>query len=225
MDARGANGQSQRIEADRPLRRDAVENRRRVLEAAANVFAVHGLDAPVEDIAQAAGVGMGTLYRRFPTKEALIEQLVGDFFESVLDAGRQAMHATDGSGFETFVRHTVSLQASHRGCISRLWQNPVPETVVAEFDHLLDHLLKRAQTVGRIRTDCTSADVMMLFWAARGIIEAGGRSHRRPVTAIWTSCWPASDQTPPSLTTHRSPAEGRLHERSRHREGAGNNPE
>jgi AcrR family transcriptional regulator len=75
-DARGATGQSQRVEADRPLRRDAIENRRRVLDAAATVFAAHGLDAPVEEIAHAAGVGMGTLYRRFPNKEALIEQLM-----------------------------------------------------------------------------------------------------------------------------------------------------
>jgi AcrR family transcriptional regulator len=172
---RGADGRSQRIAATRPLRRDAIENRRRLLEAAARVFALHGLDSPVEEVAHAAGVGVGTLYRHFPTKEALIEQLVSDFFESVIDAGRQAMQATDGSGFETFVRHTISLQASHRECISRLWQAHARETEIAEFDQLLDILLTRAQTAGRIRNDCTSADVMVVFWAARGIIEAGGQ--------------------------------------------------
>jgi AcrR family transcriptional regulator len=168
-----ASGRPQRSEAARPLRRDALENRRRVIEAAARVFAVHGLEAPVEEIARAAGVGMGTVYRRFPNKEALIEELVSEFFESVVDAARQAMHATDGSGFETLVRQTVALQASHQGCVSRLWQTPAKETHAAEFDQLLDDLLKRAQTAGRIRSDCTSADVMMVFWAARGIIEAG----------------------------------------------------
>lgn len=167
---------SAQTEADRPLRRDAQENRRRVLEAAAQVFAVHGLDAPVEEIAQAAGVGMGTLYRRFPTKEALIDQLVNDFFDTVLAAGRQALEATDGTGFESFVRQTVLLQASHRGCISRLWRDAVPERVVAEVRRLLAELLERAKSSGRIRSDCSTTDVMVLFWAARGIIEAGGEA-------------------------------------------------
>ncbi len=57
--------------ADRPLRRDAEHNRQRLLDAAADVFAEHGLEASVEEIARTAGVGMGTLYRRFPTKDAL----------------------------------------------------------------------------------------------------------------------------------------------------------
>ena len=171
--ARSAIGQSRRSESGRPLRRDALENRRRVLEAAARIFAVHGLDAPVEEIAHAAGVGMGTVYRRFPNKEALIEEIVSEFFESVVAAAQEAMQAADGSGFETFVRQTVSLQASHRGCVSRLWRTSEKEARAAEFDRLLEQLLEQAKTAGRIRTDTTPADVMMVFWAARGIIEAG----------------------------------------------------
>ncbi|MDQ1718021.1 MAG: hypothetical protein QOE89_1974, partial [Pseudonocardiales bacterium] len=63
--------------AARPLRRDAAENRERLLDAAIQVFAEHGLDAGVDEVARVAGVGTGTLYRRFPTKQALIDELVG----------------------------------------------------------------------------------------------------------------------------------------------------
>ena len=64
--------------SERPLRRDAAENRRRLLDAATEVFSAHGLDGSVEEVARVAGVGMGTLYRRFPTKQDLIDTLVGD---------------------------------------------------------------------------------------------------------------------------------------------------
>jgi AcrR family transcriptional regulator len=157
---------------DRPLRRDADENRRRVLAAAAEVFAVQGLDAPVEAIAQAAGVGMGTLYRRFPTKEALIEQLVSDLFESVLEAGRRALEAAGGHGLETFLRHTARLQQTHRGCVSRLWESPLPEAFLVELDQILALLLAQAQSAGLIRGDCVPTDLTVLMWASRGLVEA-----------------------------------------------------
>ena len=62
----------------RPQRADAVKNRRRILEAAEEVFASQGVSAPVDLVAEQAGVGVGTLYRHFPTKEALIEAIVVD---------------------------------------------------------------------------------------------------------------------------------------------------
>jgi AcrR family transcriptional regulator len=158
----------------RPLRSDAQANRRRVLDAAAAVFAAHGIDAPVEEIAQLAGVGMGTLYRRFPSKESLIEQLVSDLFERVLDAGRQALRSPDGSGLEDFLRHTASLQYSHRGCLSRMWESPVPSGFRSDFDDIAGQLLSRAQEHGLIRTDCTATDLSMLLWASGGIIATCG---------------------------------------------------
>jgi AcrR family transcriptional regulator len=69
--ARLATAATEVERTDRPLRRDAEANRRRLLDAASEAFAAHGLDASVEEIAHSAGVGMGTLYRRFPTKEVL----------------------------------------------------------------------------------------------------------------------------------------------------------
>lgn len=158
----------------RPLRSDARANRRRVLDAAAAVFAARGIDAPVEEIAQLAGLGVGTLYRRFPSKESLIEQLVSDLFERVLDAGRQALRCPDGTGLEDFLRHTASLQYSNRGCLSRMWESPVPSGFRSEFDDIVGQLVSRAQEHGLIRTDCAATDFTVLLWATRGIIATCG---------------------------------------------------
>jgi AcrR family transcriptional regulator len=156
------------------LRRDAEANRRRVLQAASEVFAARGLDASVEEIAQRAGVGMGTLYRRFPNKEALIEELVHQLFDQVLTSGREALESTDGTGLEAFLRRTAALQEAQRGCMPRMWQSPLPERFLGEMDHIVATLLARAQAAGQVRPDCTAGDVTVAFWAVRGIIESAG---------------------------------------------------
>src|SRR5271156_373221 len=87
----------------RPLRQDAARNRDRLLAAAAEVFDAQGLDASVTDIARVAGVGIGTLYRRFPTKEALIDALVHDVLDATIQMARDASVAADGTGLEQFL--------------------------------------------------------------------------------------------------------------------------
>src|SRR3954447_640418 len=77
--------------APRPLRADARRNRERVVAAAGVVFAEQGNDAQMDDVAKRAGVGVGTVYRHFPTKEALIEALAMDRFEKVLAVGKEAL--------------------------------------------------------------------------------------------------------------------------------------
>ena len=89
---------------DRPLRRDAELNRQRLLDAAADVFAEHGLEASVEEIARTAGVGMGTLYRRFPTKDALISALVQDVLSTMLAIAEEGTERPDGTGLGVFPR-------------------------------------------------------------------------------------------------------------------------
>src|SRR4051812_4544447 len=79
----------------RPLRADARRNRERVLEAARAVFAEHGRDAQMDDVARRAGVGVGTVYRHFPTKEALVAALALDLFERALEASRAALEIDD----------------------------------------------------------------------------------------------------------------------------------
>src|ERR1039458_10622740 len=87
----------------RPLRSDAAKNRERLLTAAGQVFEEKGLEASVADVARVAGVGMGTLYRRFPSKEALIDALVSEVLEATIAMAREAAAWPDGSGLEHFL--------------------------------------------------------------------------------------------------------------------------
>src|ERR1700750_1681329 len=107
--------------AERPLRRVAEQNRQRLLDAASEVFAEHGLEASVEEIARAAGVGMGTLYRRFPTKDALIDALVHEVLSTMLGLAQEGTGRSDGTGLEYFLEAASAYQAAHRGCLQRLW--------------------------------------------------------------------------------------------------------
>ena len=112
------------IGAPRPLRRDAAENRSRLLAAASQVFDEQGLDAGVEEIARVAGVGMGTLYRRFPTKDALIDALVTDLLDAMIELAREAALRPDGLGLEYFLEGASDYQARNPGCLPRLWRGP-----------------------------------------------------------------------------------------------------
>lgn len=156
----------------RVLRRDAAENRRRLLDAAATVFSERGLDAGVEEIARVAGVGMGTLYRRFPTKDALISELVRQLLIDLVAMARAARDVTDGSGLERLLFDTGAIQASHRGCVSRMWNDEHTALLRDEFRTILTELLAVAQDAGRIRADVTVTDLDLVFWAVRGVVES-----------------------------------------------------
>jgi AcrR family transcriptional regulator len=157
--------------ADRPLRRDAEQNRQRLLDAAADVFAEHGLEASVEEIARTAGVGMGTLYRRFPTKDALISALVHDVLTTMLKIAQEGTERPDGTGLEYFLEGASAYQAAHRGCLPRLWNDGIEHDLVQEIRRLIDAMLTQAKRHGRIRGDITNTDVTIALWAIRGIIE------------------------------------------------------
>ena len=152
------------------MRRDAQENRERLLVAANEAFGVHGLDASVEEIAQIAGVGMGTLYRRFATKEALIDEMVSDLMQQMLALGHQALESSSG-GLEQFLRSVALLLESHQGLISRLWSAPLTPVAYKEFYAIIEELLKQAKAAKEIREDCVASDVVVTFWALRGIID------------------------------------------------------
>jgi AcrR family transcriptional regulator len=157
--------------AGRPLRRDAEHNRRRLLDAAADVFAEHGLEASVEEIARTAGVGMGTLYRRFPTKDALISALVHDVLTTMLTLAREGSERPGGTGLEYFLETASAYQAAHRGCLPRLWNAGLEHDLVQEVRRLIDAMLAEAKRHGKVRADVTGTDVTIALWAIRGIIE------------------------------------------------------
>lgn len=156
------------------LRRDAFENRRRLLEAARVVFAEHGLQAGVEEIAQSAGVGIGTLYRRFPTKEALIAELVRELLQEVVTKAEEAQQVPDGHGLEQFVYAMGEAQTANRGCIARIWTDQNTTELRKKYRAALAILLSHAKTHNTIRADAALTDLDLLFWSFRGIIETTG---------------------------------------------------
>jgi AcrR family transcriptional regulator len=157
--------------ADRPMRRDAAQNRQRLLDAAAGVFAEHGLEASVEEIARVAGVGIGTLYRRFPTKDALVAALVHDVMTTMLRLARESAERPGGAGLEYFLEAASAYQAAHRGCLSRLWNVGTEHDSVHEVRRVIATLLDDAKSSGRIRPDITSTDLTIVLWSIRGVIE------------------------------------------------------
>src|SRR4051812_22104283 len=140
------------------LRIDAERNRRRVLAAAGDVIARDGVDATVEAIAHAAGVGMGTLYRRFPTKEALLRAVLADLLERVrADLATAAAQPDPWTAFERAMWALGNWCAQNRGVLDTL-QPDVQRWEIfldarAALLDALDPVLVRAQTAGVVRGD------------------------------------------------------------------------
>ena len=156
----------------KPLRRDAAENREKVLEAAGRVFAEHGMDGSVEEVARLAGVGMGTLYRRFPTKQALIDELVGEGRRSLLALARTASERTDGTGLEELLWSAGRFMADQLGCLHPVWdQSDAELDAMRDFRRILGRLLHSAQAAGQVRADATRTDLSTVLWSLRGVIE------------------------------------------------------
>jgi AcrR family transcriptional regulator len=153
------------------LRRDAAQNRQHLLDAAAKVFAQHGLDAGVEEIARVAGVGIGTLYRRFPTKAALIAALVQDVLDTMSRLAQAATDQPEGLGLEHFLESSSAYQAEHLGCLPRLWNTDPDNEAIRQVREVIAALLDDAKRHGRVRSELTSTDLTMVMWAIRGVIE------------------------------------------------------
>ena len=155
----------------RPLRADAQRNRARLLEAAEAVFAAEGISVPVDLIAEKAGVGVGTLYRHFPTKEKLFEAiLIGRIDEIVEDARARVDSADPGAAFFAFLAHLVEESASKRDLIQALMGAGVQiELAVADskrnLEEAVSRLIEVAQRAGAVRDDVSSAVVLSLVGA------------------------------------------------------------
>jgi AcrR family transcriptional regulator len=156
----------------RPMRSDALKNRERLLAAAGHVFEEKGLEASVADVAREAGVGMGTLYRHFPSKEALIEALVSDVLETTIAMARAAAARPDGTGLEHFLHESSAYLAEHLGCLPKLWLTD--HHLVQTARDLIEDLLADAQAHHRVRRDLTSTDVSLMLWSIRGVLETTG---------------------------------------------------
>jgi AcrR family transcriptional regulator len=176
---------------DRPLRADARRNRARVLDAARAVFADHGHEAQMDEIARAAKVGVGTVYRHFPTKEALIAALVADSFDRIHEA---AVHGLDDDdpweAFAGVLWHGAELLASNRGLTEALAEIPTVEASGPRIQRVhtaMSELIRRAQEAGVLRPDVCTDDIPMLMCgvgAATRKPHPSSQSWRRHLTIL-----------------------------------------
>ena len=165
--------------ATRPLRADARRNRERVLQAARDLFAEHGLDAQMDDIAARAGVGIGTVYRHFPTKDELVRGLVAYRFDKLREAADPWLEVDDAwEALSGFLWDCARLQCGNRGWAQVTAATPLHAgTVEHERDALREvtsQLLERAKTAGAVRADVTVDDVVMLMCGTCSVIQTTG---------------------------------------------------
>ena len=150
----------------RPLRADARRNRERVVAAARDVFADYGHDAQMDEIARRAAVGVGTVYRHFPTKEALLEALLEDSFARIAANARESLEVQDPwRAFADTLWFGADLLAANRGLTQSLVSQPADCVMEheAELGDTMAELIRRAQAAGVLRSDLVVDDVPMLM--------------------------------------------------------------
>jgi len=144
-------------------RADARRNRKRILEVARQQFSEHGLDVHIEQIAHAAGVGVGTVYRNFPNKEDLLQALVDERFAFFAEVARTALDDPDPwNGFCTLMRESARVTAEDRAVSEAMDQLPGLCNTAAEkvgLDELAGELIERAQASGAMRADFSIGDI------------------------------------------------------------------
>ncbi len=160
----------------RALRRDAQANRERIVAAARAAFAADGIEVPVEQIARRAAVGMGTLYRHFPTKEDLIDAVLEDAFAEFVRAAEQALVDDDAwVAFRGFLERVFALHAENRALkdmiATRAHGQQRVEAMRTRMRPLLRRLIERAQEQGALRRDFTTEDMPLVFWSGGRVTE------------------------------------------------------
>jgi AcrR family transcriptional regulator len=151
----------------RPLRRDAERNRQRILRAAAEVFTTRGVEATLDDVAHHAGVGVGTVYRRFPDKEALIEALFEERLDAMAGLAGQGLADPDPwAGLVFFLEQAGGLLAGDRGLRQILMFASYGRDRVGEARARLlpvvTKLVTRAQADGSVRADLRPTDIPLI---------------------------------------------------------------
>jgi AcrR family transcriptional regulator len=159
------------------LRSDARRNRERLLACARVLIARDGLDASVEEITREAGVGMGTLYRHFPTKAELVDAVLEDAFDEFVRSAEEAAAAEDAwAGFADFLEETLARHAANRGLKDVIATTERgrrrADAMRVRIRPLLRVMVDRAHAQGTLRPDFTAEDVPLLFWTTGRVIEA-----------------------------------------------------
>jgi AcrR family transcriptional regulator len=162
----------------RPLRSDASRNQARVLEAARELLAERGLDVTMDEIARRAGVGVGTAYRRFGSRDELLDALFEERTRAYIDLAEEALALPDPwDGLATFLERSAELQARDRGLHDLLCGDQrmaervraIRETILP----LVERVVERAVATGDVRGDLEARDVPMLGLMLSQVVEIG----------------------------------------------------
>jgi AcrR family transcriptional regulator len=190
-------------EPARPLRRDAELNRQRIMRAAAEVFSTRGLQTSLDDVARHAGVGVGTVYRRFPDKDALIDALFEERLDTLIALAHEAAAAPDSwAGLATLLERAADLLASDRGLREILMYASHGKDRIgrgkARMQPAVTAVVERAQRDGKLRADLSPTDFpfieFMLTAAAEYAQDINPKIWRRYLAIILDGLRPRRDE-------------------------------
>lgn len=188
------------------MRADARENRARVLAVARELFAQRGLDVPMAAIARRAGVGVATLYRRFPTKEALVVEAFTEQFAQCQAVIDEALVDPDPwRGFCTVIEKVCVLQASDRGFTAAFVASfPDLHSEVRDRTwHGFAALVQRAKDSGKLRADFSPHDLTLVLMANGGLaaapVEVAVAASQRLVAYLLEAFRTGTDELPPAV--------------------------
>lgn len=161
----------------KPLRKDAERNRRRILDAARELFAQRGLGVTLNDIAHHAGVGVGTVYRRFPDKAQLIESLFEQRFDALAAMMERALDDPDPwHGLVSFMHGAGDMQASDQALKELVVGSPEGfgriEQIRSRLTPMGEELVRRAHAAGTLRDDVSAGDLPIVQLLVGAVIEA-----------------------------------------------------
>jgi AcrR family transcriptional regulator len=161
---------------ERPLRRDAERNRQRILAAAAEVFSERGLDATLDEVARTAGVGVGTVYRRFPDKESLVQELFRDRIDGLVTIAEQACAAADAwQGLVSYLEFAVAAMAADLGLRQMMTFATYGRDQVGyareRMRPVIGRLVERAQASGDLRADLRPTDIKLIVFMLASVAE------------------------------------------------------
>lgn len=179
------------------MRADARRNRERIVAAARAVFAERGLDVSLDDIAERAGVGIGTLYRRFPSREELVAAVFEAKLREYAGAAEEALPAAGTwAGFTAFVERICAMQAADRGFTDLVTMSlpgsPEAQRLHRRAQSATVDVIQRAQEAGVLREDFVPEDLLLILMANAGVVrvtrDVAPHAWRRTLALMLEAC-------------------------------------